>query len=133
MSVPGESVGAVPEFLPNDDRADDGRETHRVSVTVFMETKGHYRRDAVVAAEMLMRHIIHNQVGRAERQDLGLDDDGHENWRFVQHIEVDGSATDTKIIPPHCYMVGDILDVMETGMAAGNGYLWTQPTSKAYR
>ena len=23
--------------------------------------------------------------------------------------------------------------VMETGMAAGNGYLWTQATSKAYR
>lgn len=24
-------------------------------------------------------------------------------------------------------------DVMEVGMAAGNGYLWTEPTSKAFR
>lgn len=25
-----------------------------------------------------------------------------------------------------------IHDAMETGMAAGNGYLWTEPTSKAF-
>lgn len=124
------------EYLPNDDRVDDGRETHRVSVTVFMETKGHYRQDAVTSAEMLMRHIISTVVGPPVKQQLPDTVDGdetYENWRYLQHIEVDGSGVNTKTIPSHCYMTGDILEVMETGMAAGNGFLWLQPTSKPYR
>lgn len=59
-----------------------------------------------------------------------------DGWAVVAHLlrEKFGTQGEEHVVPMRG---GDIRvrfhDAMEVGMAAGNGYLWTEPTSKAFR
>lgn len=112
----------MPNQLPYilDDRRDDGRSTHRVAITVFCTAKGAYRIDATHAATMAIRHAL----GTAGTYGA------LENGRPDFHIEAAGK--DSMFVPNHCYLAVDVHEVIETGMAAGNGLLWLEPTLKAY-
>lgn len=74
----------------------------RAAVTVFIETD--HEGDAADAAQ-LFRIALHRAIGG--------------NTLTIQ--------------PPNWKTINiTIHDAMETGMAAGNGYLWLEPTSKAF-
>lgn len=81
---------------------------HRVSVTVFATVRGVDELDAGSIAQVAVRRAL---------------------------LDVRATEDEFVVMCPH--RDGDrpvrIHTVMETGMAAGNGYLWTHTTSKAYR
>lgn len=79
---------------------------HRVAVTVFATVESVDERDG--------GHILTYAVRRALRS--ALDEAGHLPFE---------SSSGTRTVRVH--------DVMDTGMAAGSGYLWLAPTSKAFR
>jgi hypothetical protein len=81
-------------------------ETHDVAIVVFMRAPGVDARDAASRAEMALRRAV-RQEGRAST----LPDHGHNGT---------GQAM-------------PVVDVMEVGAAASNGYLWTRPTRKTFR
>lgn len=74
----------------------------RAAVTVFIETD--HEGDAVDAG-ILFKRALHQALG-GNRLTLTPP-----NWRQINIT---------------------IHDAMETGLAAGNGYLWLEPTSKAF-
>jgi hypothetical protein len=74
----------------------------RAAITIFIETD--HEGDQVDAGN-LFRIALHNALGGNHLSITPA------NWKPVNII---------------------IHDVMETGMAAGNGYLWLEPTSKAF-
>jgi hypothetical protein len=78
---------------------------HDVGVVVFMRAPGVDARDAAARAEWALRRAI-----RAT-PDASLTDEGRNGT---------GAAM-------------PVVDLMEVGMAAGNGYLWLRPTPKAAR
>lgn len=80
----------------------------RVSVTVFATVRGVDAQDAGSIAQVAIRRAL-----------LAARPDPAEFVVMCPHRDGD--------IPVRIHMV------METGMAAGNGYLWTHTTSKAYR
>jgi hypothetical protein len=86
------------------------REKHRVAIVVFAECEGADYHDAAVGAQMSLNHLL-REGGILGREFKTLPSpprrDGH-SWETTIH------------------------HVMEVGMAAGNGYLWTEPTSKAF-
>lgn len=75
----------------------------RAAVTVFIETD--HEGDAVDAGN-LFRIALHRAIGGVR---LVIDPP---NWDKPINITIH--------------------DVMESGMAAGNGYLWLEPTGKAF-
>lgn len=83
----------------------------RISITVFATVRGVDAQDAGAIAQVAIRRAL-----------LDARPDRERGAPFV-------------VVCPH--RDGDIPvrihQVMETGMAAGNGYLWTHTTSKAYR
>lgn len=81
---------------------------HRVPVTVFTTVRGVDYRDAAHVAEYAVRHALA----------------GAPLTRLPVEIRFKTNAHDVPV---------QVEDVMETGMAAGNGYLWVEATSKAYR
>jgi hypothetical protein len=83
----------------------DELDWHDVGVVVFMRAPGVDARDAAARAEWALRRAI-----RAN-PDASLTDEGQNGT---------GAAM-------------PVVDVMEVGMAAGNGYLWLYPTVKARR
>lgn len=89
------------------DRPDEGRKTYRVAVAVFLETDGIDEHDAGSGGVLAVRQAL---AGRA--MTLPLE---------VEYVAANGQNT------------AKVVDVMEVGMAAGNGYLWTKPTVKAFR
>lgn len=84
------------------------RQRHRVAVVVFVEAEGADERDAGNGAELAVRQALAGPR-------LGLPAD----ITLKMANRPDEAMT--------------VVDVMEVGMAAGNGYLWTRPTSKAFR
>ena len=67
--------------------------------------------------------------------DGGLSDSWHVAQRALREKlgPMDGEVHTVKL-GGHGIEIGvRFHDVMEVGMAAGNGYLWTEPTSKAFR
>lgn len=84
------------------------RETHRVAVVVFVEAKGIDERDAGTGATLAVRQALAGPR-------LGLPAD----ITLTMANRPDEPVT--------------VVDVREVGEAAGNGYLWTRPTSKAFR
>jgi hypothetical protein len=84
------------------------RTTYRSAVVVFVEAKGADERDAGNAAELAVRQALAGPR-------LGLPAD----IILKMANRPDEAMT--------------VVDVMEVGLAAGNGYLWTRPTSKAFR
>jgi len=84
------------------------RETHRVAVVVFVEAEGIDERDAGSAAMLAVRQALAGPR-------LGLPAD------IILRM---ANRPDEAL---------KVVDVIEVGMAAGNGYLWTRPTSKAFR
>lgn len=97
-----------------DDRTSD-REEFQVAVTVFATAKGVDYRDAAHGVEFAVKHAL----AQAGTYDHG-----------TFHVEVPGR--ESMFAPNHCYLAIDVHDVMEAGMAAGNGYLWLVPTIKAF-
>jgi hypothetical protein len=81
-------------------------EKHRIAVTVFVEAEGVDRLDASHIGALAVRMSLIRQMNA--NHELSFTD------RYGR----------TYTVPMH--------GVMETGMAAGNGYLWVEPTSKAY-
>ncbi len=86
--------------------ADRDDEEFQVSVTVFATARGVDAGDAASLAEMAVRTALRNAAVDGEL--------------LVEHRRLGTLKT-------------RVNKVIETGMAAGNGYLWTRATSKAYR
>lgn len=85
--------------------SDDDRPWHRVAIVTFMELQGIDPSDAAGGAVIGMNQVLRPGTHVPfQHQNRSL---GPGEMRIVQHMEV--------------------------GMAAGNGYLWTEPTSRAYR
>lgn len=80
---------------------------HRVAVTVFATVRAVDQHDADSVVEV------------AVRQALGTD-----RMRLPTLIRARSAHSEADVLVHH---------VTETGRAAGNGYLWTEPTSKAFR
>jgi hypothetical protein len=81
---------------------------HRVPVTVFTTVRAVDYADAARVAEVAVRQALSGQ--RLTRLPVEI--------RFV---------TRDHDVPVQVH------GISETGIAAGNGYLWVEPTSKAYR
>ena len=100
----------------DDRREEDGRDTYRVAVVLFAEAKGADRLDAAHGTSMAIKSALAQA--------------GAETVHGVFHIETDGRAT--SYAPNDVYLVTDIYTVMDAGMALANGYLWCEPTRRAY-
>lgn len=87
----------------------DELEAFRVPVTVFTTVRGVDFRDAAAIAEVAIRNTLRDAATGEQKATLCVE------HRRLGTLEVQWHK------------------VMETGMAAGNGYLWTETTSKAYR
>lgn len=85
----------------------DQEQRQRVAVVVFADVSGGIRDG-------------HNLVHRLLVEKLG-DFDG------TEHPVALGGLDDARTFQVRIH------DVVEAGVAAGNGYLWTRPTSKAFR
>lgn len=83
-------------------------ETYRVALVVFCEASGADAYDAAYHAQ------------RALTQQLSPN---HARPALLNPVSFPNGVT----LPPVV-----VHDVIEVGMAAGNGYLWTSPTSKAF-
>jgi hypothetical protein len=86
------------------------RETHRVAVVVFAECEGADYHDAAMGAQMSLNQFFREHA-----------EGDYKSWTIPSPPRKDGYKWDTTI---H--------DVVEVGIAAGNGYLWTRPTRKAF-
>jgi hypothetical protein len=86
----------------------------RVAIAVFCEVEAVDERDAAHIATVALRGAI--------ARDGKASDDLHVAL-LPFRMRRDGKII-TRDVAVH--------DVMDAGMAAGNGYLWTRPTSKAY-
>lgn len=83
--------------------------THRVAVVVFCEVDAESELDAEAVVPLAVRRALGGGGLRPDScADLSVDAYGH-------HFPVRAML------------------VMEAGLAAGNGYLWSTPTSKAYQ
>lgn len=91
------------------------RETRRVAVVVFCEAPGVDDRDAGTLATIAVRKAL----GAGGR--LGPDLEPI----TVTFYNPDQTIRREPTVQP--------VDVMEVGLAAGNGYLWTRTTSKSFR
>ena len=83
-------------------------EKFRVSVTVFAEVEA----VDIVDAGHIVSHAVWSAFGNATRSKKDV----------VISAAFSSGVRDVRVA-----------QIMETGMAAGNGYLWTQPTNKAFR
>lgn len=111
------------EYLPVDDRdPGDERDVHRVAITVFMDTKGVDRMDASHRAAAVVRQALW------ERRTPG--EEGKPTWPYT--VEVDGSSVERPGFVPNHYIITRVHEIMDAGMALGNGYLWADVTRKAY-
>jgi hypothetical protein len=98
------------------------RQRHRVAVVVFCETEGVDYHDAGTGAVMAIEHALNGgETGATGHAALARVASGDDNPPRVGFIRKDGLR-----------VMADVHDVMEIGMAAGNGYLWTHPTRKAF-
>lgn len=82
------------------------RKKHRVAVVVFLEVDGYDECDAGSGGEYAVRQAF---TGRRK-----------------------GLPVDTEFVAANGKNTASIVDVMELGRAAGNGYLWTRPSGKAF-
>jgi hypothetical protein len=85
---------------------------HRVPITVFCSVRAVDYADARSVAEMAVRHTLTGRKAGAIPGPLPTD----------IHLHLRGE--DIPVAVHH---------VMETAVAARNGYLWTEATSQAYR
>lgn len=99
-----------------DDRRSDARGVHRVAVTVFATARGHDRRQAAMAARM----AVHSAIAGA----------GSKSTAGYTRVEVDGAVS--RFAPSDTYVVVDVHEVVDTGVALAGGYLWCEPTTKAF-
>lgn len=91
--------------------ADEPLPEHRVAITVFATVAGVDALDAASIAALAIRQAIWAATGEDRRRmPLTIPSKFRDEERPVR-----------------------IAVVMESGMAAGNGYVWTQPTAKAFR
>jgi hypothetical protein len=81
---------------------------HRVPVTVFTTVRAVDYADASRVAEVAVRQALSNERLAALPLEIRFVSRDHDVPVQVHHIS-------------------------ETGIAAGNGYLWVEPTSRAYR
>lgn len=88
---------------------DDKDKTHRVGVLVFMNASGVDFADATNVACALIRDKLAD--GILNPLPVTLEFERRDGVKFT----------------------GEVIQVMEVGMAAGNGYLWTNVTSKSWR
>lgn len=79
---------------------------HRVAIVVFCEAEGVDERDAASVAQRALIDNLH---------DVDLTVNRYEGGKLLFSRRT------------------TFIDATEVGVAAGNGYLWTQPTSKAFR
>lgn len=94
----------------------DERGTFQVAVTVFATTKGYDRRDAAMALRMAV-HSVLAEAGRRVRPGL-------------LRIEVDGQ--EHRAVPDGVHVVADVYGIVDAALAMANGYLWCEPTGKAF-
>lgn len=87
------------------------RQRHRVAVVVFVEAGGIDERDAGTGAEMAVRQA--------------LSGDGVAGMTLPTDITLKMANRPDEAMT--------VVGVIEVGVAAGNGYLRTRPTSKAFR
>lgn len=90
--------------------SDSELEEHRVAVTVFCVAPGVDEVDASLVAEAALRRVLTEATGTRVGHECVIEAPFRD---FPRHVRV--------------------VDVMDIGVAAGNGYLWTRPTGKAYR
>jgi hypothetical protein len=88
-------------------------ETHRVAVIVFCEVACEGQADADSVAQVAVRRALEHGAGS----------DGHMP-AMPAELAVRVYGKPWKVRALRC---------MEAGVAIGNGYLWTAPTSKAFR
>jgi hypothetical protein len=84
---------------------------HDVAVVVFARTRGVDYLDAANVVSTLLRHTLRDVATRRDGRLPVVE--------FVARREYTYDVT--------------IVNVTEVGTAAGNGYLWTRPTSRTYR
>jgi hypothetical protein len=82
------------------------RQKHRVAVAVFLEVDGFDEDDAGMGGML------------AVRQALGA---------------IRGLPQEITFRAANGEHAAQVVEVMELGIAAGNGYLWTRPTGKAFQ
>lgn len=91
--------------------ADEPLPEHRVAITVFATTCAVDSLDAAHIATLAIRQAIATAAGNG-------------SLAFPQAIPAKFRDESRPV---------QVVGAMETGTAAGNGYLWTAPTSKAFK
>jgi hypothetical protein len=94
------------------EQPDEDRMRYRVAVVVFADVKGTDYGDAASGAAMAVRAAVSGQR-MALPNDLPCP--------IADQTRFEGLDMSTRVVA-----------VMDLGMAAGNGYLWTEPTRKAW-
>lgn len=94
----------------------DERGTFQVAVTVFATTKGYDRRDAAMALRMAVHAALAEAGSRVRPGLLRLEVDGDEN----------------RAVPDGVHVVADVYGIVDAALALANGYLWCEPTGKAF-
>lgn len=93
--------------------------THRLAITVFVDvqTESDDYVDAAHVAEITIRRALAKQTApKVYPQSTPFE---------LDRVKVRPNGTELPPVRVH--------DVVETGMAAGNGYMWMRPTKVAYR
>lgn len=104
----------------SDDREDDGRETYRIGVMVYVEAKGVDELDATHRAEAIIRQRLHEHRVGEERG-------------FPCTIDLDGAtASRPGFVHPHQYVRVKVFDVESLKAAARNGHVALTPDMRAF-
>lgn len=99
-----------------DEMAIDERGTFQVAVTVFATTKGYDRRDAAMTLRMAVHAALAEAGSRVRPGLLRLEFDGDEN----------------RAVPDGVHVVAEVYGIVDAALALANGYLWCEPTGKAF-
>lgn len=99
-----------------DDRRDDGRPHYRVAVTVFATARGNNAREAAMAVRMAVQSAV---AGAGDKLPAG-----------PTRVAVDGAVS--RFAPKDRYVMVDVHEVVDMSVALAGGYLWCEPTRKAF-
>lgn len=119
IAVPENPQPTESPLYTADDREKDERQTYRVGIVVFTEVKGADELDASHRARIAIVERLY--AGHRPRHDDPV------------VIDLDGRNPRTRGWGPLGHFIRVVVrDVMDVGLAARNGYLYTAVTGRAY-
>lgn len=93
-------------------------EKHLVGIVVFVEAEGSCYDDAAAGACLSITHALHGgELGEIGHRGISTGADPSVEFGFVRK---DGVS-----------YIAKLRNILEVGIALGNGYLWAKPTNKA--